>query len=51
MEWLEKAYERKESSLVYLNVYPTYDNLRHDSRFRALIRRMGLDPEPMKKIG
>lgn len=42
--WLERAFAERESSLVYLNVYPTYDILRQDPRFHALVGRMGLLP-------
>ncbi|PYV44329.1 MAG: hypothetical protein DMG06_06885 [Acidobacteria bacterium] len=44
--WLERAFAERECSLVYLNVYPTYDNLRQDPRFHALIDRIGFPPIP-----
>jgi tetratricopeptide (TPR) repeat protein len=41
-EYLEKAYQRRESRLVQLRVDPRFDNLRDDSRFDELLRRIGL---------
>ena len=40
LDWLEIAYEERMQNLVYLNVYPKWDPLRDDPRFRELIRRM-----------
>ena len=40
LEWLEKAYQERESRLVYLGVNPTWDTLRDDPRFQDLLRRM-----------
>ncbi|MGB8583602.1 MAG: winged helix-turn-helix domain-containing protein [Candidatus Sulfotelmatobacter sp.] len=40
--WLQKAYEWHSSSLTALKVDPTYDPLRNDPRFQALVRRIGL---------
>jgi TolB-like protein/Tfp pilus assembly protein PilF len=39
--WLEKAYEERAGALVNLQVEPRFDNLRSDSRFTDLARRMG----------
>lgn len=39
---LQRAYERREIWLLYLNVDPVWDNLRPDPRFRDLLRRIGL---------
>lgn len=36
--WLEKAYEKRE--FVTLKVRPDFDSLRHDPRFKDLLRRM-----------
>jgi Flp pilus assembly protein TadD len=42
LHWLEKAYEEQAASLAYLNVDPSMDDLRSDSRFQDLVRRVGL---------
>lgn len=41
--WLEKAYEEHDPELTYLKVTGRrFDPLRHDERFRAFVRRVGL---------
>jgi eukaryotic-like serine/threonine-protein kinase len=40
--WLEKAYESREEAMMFLNVDPTWEDLREDPRFQALVRRVGL---------
>jgi len=40
--WLEKAYQGRDEYLVYLNVYPEFQNLHSDKRFQALQRQIGL---------
>jgi Tfp pilus assembly protein PilF len=42
INWLEKAYQERSSSLIYLQVDPRFDGLRTDPRFQDLLRRMGL---------
>lgn len=42
--WLEKAYAQHSPELVSLKVSPSYDFLRSDRRFEALLRRVGLAP-------
>ena len=43
-EWLEQAYEERSALLFTLDVHPflSFDNLRGDSRFQDLLRRIGL---------
>jgi len=43
MEWLEKAYQERDHSLVTIKVDPAYDSLRGDARFAGLLRRMKLE--------
>ena len=40
--WLEKAYQARSDTLLYLKVDPRYDNLRSDPRFSDLVRRLNL---------
>jgi tetratricopeptide (TPR) repeat protein len=42
--WLEKAYEERSESLLYLKDTPFLDSLRSDPRFASLYRRMNLSP-------
>lgn len=39
---LERAYELRDSWLLFLKVSPSWDRLRGDARFDSLIRRVGL---------
>jgi TolB-like protein/tetratricopeptide (TPR) repeat protein len=40
--WLEKAFDARDKGLTYLKIDPCLDPLRSDSRFQALVRRVGL---------
>jgi serine/threonine-protein kinase len=40
--WLEKAYQVRSDTLLYLKVDPKYDNLRSDPRFSDLVKRLNL---------
>jgi tetratricopeptide (TPR) repeat protein len=42
IEWLEKSYEDREDSLIWLNSDPGLDGLRSEPRFQDLVRRVGL---------
>ncbi len=42
IQWLEKAYQARESPIMLLAVYWDWDDLRSDSRFQSLYRRMKL---------
>ncbi|PYQ03242.1 MAG: hypothetical protein DMF83_21750 [Acidobacteria bacterium] len=42
MEWLEKAYEERSTSEIFLKANPGFDPLRSDPRFKALLRHMNL---------
>jgi len=40
--WLEKALDERSAWMVYLNMDPRLDNLRSESRFKMLVRKVGL---------
>ncbi len=40
--WLEKAYREHDPLLIWLKTYPAFDNIRNDSRFSDIQRRVGL---------
>ncbi len=42
ISWLETAFEHRDSSLIILNVDPSYDSLREDPRFIGLLNGLGL---------
>ena len=42
-EWLEKAYDEHDSVLFNFIDYPYFDHLHSDPRFKALLRKMGLE--------
>jgi DNA-binding winged helix-turn-helix (wHTH) protein/TolB-like protein/Flp pilus assembly protein TadD len=41
-EWLERAYEERDGTLVFLKVAPMMDCLRTDPRFATILQRMNL---------
>ena len=42
-EWLEHAYDLRESSLCWIAVDPWLDGVRNDPRYLDLVKRLGLD--------
>ncbi|NIM90715.1 MAG: protein kinase [Candidatus Aminicenantes bacterium] len=42
-ERLEKAYEERDTNLKKLKTYPLFDNVSSDSRFKELLKKMGLE--------
>ncbi|MEE8112753.1 MAG: hypothetical protein V3T23_00220, partial [Nitrososphaerales archaeon] len=42
-EWMQKAYEERSGSMVFLKVDPVWDSLRSDPRFTAFLKKMNLD--------
>jgi serine/threonine-protein kinase len=38
--WLERGFEGRDPKMVFLNVEPTWRNLRDEPRFRTLLKRM-----------
>ena len=41
-KWLEKACDERDNWMVWLNIYPVFDNLRSDPRFNELLSKVGL---------
>lgn len=48
LDWLERAYERRDHQLVYLNLIYDYKELRHDPRFQSILTRMALPRSPSR---
>ncbi|MEO8033534.1 MAG: protein kinase [Acidobacteriota bacterium] len=42
LRWLQQAYDDRSESLLWLKVDPSFDPLRTDPRFKALIAKVGL---------
>jgi TolB-like protein len=42
--WLEKSFAARDKGLTYLKIDPCLEPLRSESRFQALVRRVGLPP-------
>ena len=42
-EWLEKAIEERDFSLLFIKVDPELDSLRSDPRLTELLKKMGLE--------
>jgi tetratricopeptide (TPR) repeat protein len=42
-EWLHQAYEAGDSWLRTLKIFPGFDSLRSDPRFKALLKKVGLE--------
>jgi hypothetical protein len=40
LTWLERAYAEKDPYLFWLKVGPSYDPLRSEPRFQALMRKL-----------
>ena len=41
LAWLERGYKERDPKMVFLKVEPKWNNLRSDSRFEDLLRRVG----------
>jgi tetratricopeptide (TPR) repeat protein len=41
--WFERAYQEQSNILKYIKVFPPFDSVRNDPRFRDLVRRVGLN--------
>jgi len=42
-EWFNRAYNERDSNLLYITVAPPLDPIRNDSRFKNLLKKMGLE--------
>jgi serine/threonine protein kinase/tetratricopeptide (TPR) repeat protein len=45
-EWLEKSYQQHSPELIWLGVWPSWESLRTDPRYKDLLRRVGLPAKP-----
>jgi hypothetical protein len=43
LDWLERAYQQRDGTLVWIKVHPRLDGLRGEPRFRELLAKMKLD--------
>jgi Tfp pilus assembly protein PilF len=48
LEWLKRAYEERDGSVLVALTFPSFDGLRRDPRFVALFARMGLPYRSIK---
>ena len=44
LDWLERAYEERHPSLIFLNLDPKWESLRTDPRFQSLLQHIRLAP-------
>ena len=50
-EWLERAYEERDPSLIWLRANTEMQNLHHDPRWEALLQKLGISDEHVEKLG
>ena len=43
LDWLEKCYEDQDGACWWLKVDPIYDGMRDEPRFKAVLKKVGLD--------
>jgi len=43
LEWLERAYERRDPNLITINTSTSLDPIRQDPRFKSILVKMGLE--------
>ena len=44
IEWLEQSCENREFPIILINIHPWLDSLRSEPGFKALLRKIGLEP-------
>jgi hypothetical protein len=44
--WLDRAYRQHDAGMLSVRVDPLLENLRKDSRYKAILVRMKLDDDP-----
>ncbi len=42
IEWLEKALDEHSADLVFVNVHPSFDKLKHKPKFQQILKKMNL---------
>ena len=42
-KWLERAYEKRERGMVSIKISPSYDSVRSDPRYKAMLRKMNFE--------
>jgi len=42
LEWLERAYKRRDPLLIAINTWTSLDPIRQDPRFQSILEKMGL---------
>ena len=41
--WLERGYENRDYGLSFLKIYETFDTIRSEARFKAMMKKVGLE--------
>jgi len=44
IQYLEQAFQRRDAQLVHLQHDPDFDSLHADSRYWAIVKKMGMPP-------
>jgi hypothetical protein len=42
LDWVEREYEQHSPGMPYIAVFPDFDLVRNEPRFKELLRRVGL---------
>jgi hypothetical protein len=43
LEWLERAYKRRDPLLIAINTWTSLDPIRQDPRFQSIQKKMGME--------